>query len=84
MSTSKDQPQRTHAPQTCAWCAGTGTRAISKGYVVSCLVCGGKGTVSVAQPAGPCRQCDGTGRRNATSSCTTCAGTGWSCVFAQG
>jgi DnaJ-class molecular chaperone len=78
------QPQRSHGPETCAWCAGTGTRAVSLGHIISCLVCGGKGKVSVAQPAGPCRQCGGSGRRNVTNSCLTCVGTGWSRVFAQG
>jgi DnaJ-class molecular chaperone len=66
-----------YTSQTCAWCEGTGKRPLSAGYVVSCLVCGGKGKVLVAQPSGPCRQCEGGGRRNLTSSCLVCAGTGW-------
>ena len=78
------QPQRSYAHETCAWCKGTGTWAISLGYVISCLVCGGKGKVSVAQPAGQCRQCEGSGRRNMTTPCLTCAGTGWARVFSQG
>jgi DnaJ-class molecular chaperone len=73
-----------NAPAKCAWCAGTGESAVSKGYVISCLVCGGKGQVSMAQPAGQCRPCNGTGRRNATNPCLTCAGTGWGRVFDQG
>lgn len=77
-----NQPQRSHAPETCAWCAGKGVRTISVGHIASCLVCGGKGTVSVVQPAGPCRQCGGSGRRSVTDSCLTCAGTGWSRVLA--
>jgi hypothetical protein len=72
-----------HAPQPCAWCAGTGKRAISIGYVISCLVCGGKGHVLVTHPAGQCRQCGGAGRRNSNAACLTCAGTGWARVFAQ-
>ena len=76
--------QVTHAAQTCAWCSGAGTRAISLGHVISCLVCGGKGKVSIAQPAEPCRQCGGSGRRSEINSCLTCAGTGWGRVFAQG
>jgi DnaJ-class molecular chaperone len=72
------------APAKCAWCAGTGESAVSKGYVISCLVCGGKGQVSMAQPAGQCRPCNGTGRRSATNPCLTCAGTGWGRVFDQG
>jgi DnaJ-class molecular chaperone len=71
------------SPETCAWCAGTGKRAISSGYVVSCLVCGGKGHVMVNQPAGQCQQCAGSGRRNAASPCLYCAGTGWARVFGQ-
>jgi predicted nucleic acid-binding Zn ribbon protein len=53
------------------------------GYVISCLVCGGKGNVLIAQPAGQCLQCGGSGRRNVTSPCLTCAGTGWGRVFSQ-
>ncbi len=75
------QPQVDHAPETCAWCAGTGRWAVSAGYVVSCLVCGGKGKVQVSQPASPCRQCEGSGRRDTVSPCLTCAGTGWARVF---
>ncbi len=77
------ETQKNHAPQKCAWCAGTGMRAVSLAHVVSCLVCGGKGTVSVAQPAGSCRQCEGSGRRSANGTCLNCSGTGWSRVFAQ-
>ncbi|HYY58971.1 MAG TPA: hypothetical protein VE842_16700 [Pyrinomonadaceae bacterium] len=78
------QTQRNTAPKTCAWCTGTGKRAISAGYVVSCMVCGGKGNVLIAHPAGQCQQCQGSGRRNSTSSCLACAGTGWGRVFSQG
>lgn len=77
------QLERSYTSQTCAWCAGTGKRAVSIGYVISCLVCGGKGAIMVAQPSGPCRQCEGRGRRNVTDACLTCAGTGWACVFEQ-
>jgi DnaJ-class molecular chaperone len=75
--------QKSQAPGTCAWCAGSGVGAVSIGYVISCLVCGGKGKVMVAQPSGPCRQCEGRGRRNQNSPCLTCAGTGWERVFEQ-
>ncbi|MGB9179947.1 MAG: hypothetical protein WCB68_11940 [Pyrinomonadaceae bacterium] len=78
------QMRLSDAPETCAWCTGTGKWAVSAGYVVSCLVCGGKGKVSVAQPAGQCRQCEGSGRRSVTTPCLTCAGTGWARVFNQG
>ncbi|HEX8142607.1 MAG TPA: hypothetical protein VF553_08425 [Pyrinomonadaceae bacterium] len=78
------QTQKNVAPGTCAWCAGSGQRAISAGYVVSCMVCGGKGNVLVAHPAGECQQCGGSGRRNTTGACLTCAGTGWSRVVGKG
>ena len=77
------EPQKMVERQTCASCAGTGTWAVSLAYVVSCLVCGGKGHVSIAQPAGPCRNCGGSGRRSTTARCLTCAGTGWERVFVQ-
>jgi DnaJ-class molecular chaperone len=77
------RPQRIHAPEKCAWCSGTGTWTVTAGYVISCVVCGGKGKVLVAQPSGPCRQCKGSGRRNQTAPCLTCAGTGWASVLAQ-
>lgn len=78
------QLQISNAPAICAWCTGTGKWAISVGYVISCLVCGGKGNVSVAQPAAQCRQCGGSGRRNTANPCLTCAGTGWGHVLGQG
>ncbi len=74
----------TYAPETCAWCTGSGKWAVSLGYVVSCLVCGGKGRVMVNQPSGQCQQCGGTGHRNVASPCLSCAGTGWVRVFGQG
>jgi DnaJ-class molecular chaperone len=74
----------TQVLETCAWCAGSGKGAVSSSYVISCLVCGGKGKVSVLQPAGRCRQCDGRGRRaNLKAACLGCAGTGWARVFGQ-
>ena len=72
-----------YALETCAWCTGTGKWDVSRGYVVSCLVCGGKGQVMVNQPAGQCQQCAGSGRRNVASPCLSCAGTGWVRVFGQ-
>ncbi len=76
-------PQVSRAPQTCAWCGGTGRWAVSAGYVISCMVCGGKGKILAAQPASRCRQCGGSGRRNVSAPCLTCAGTGWARVFGQ-
>lgn len=75
--------RQSYAPETCGSCAGTGIWAVSVAYVVSCLVCGGKGRVTVAQPAAPCRRCAGGGRRTSTSPCLNCAGTGWERVFGQ-
>lgn len=75
--------RQSYAPETCGSCAGTGKWAVSVAYVVSCLVCGGKGKVSMAQPSAPCRQCEGSGRRSPISACVSCAGTGWERVFAQ-
>ena len=78
------QQQKVYAPGTCAWCAGTGQRPVSAGRVISCLVCGGKGHVSVTQPAEQCHQCGGSGKRNVANSCLTCAGTGWAHVAGHG
>jgi len=72
--------QRSYAPATCAWCVGTGKRAVSLGYIMSCLVCGGKGHVLVPQPAQQCPQCEGGGKRTVANACLTCAGTGWARV----
>jgi DnaJ-class molecular chaperone len=77
------QQQKSQAPERCAWCAGTGKWAISMGHVISCLVCGGKGNILVAQPAGYCQQCEGSGRRGVANPCLTCAGTGWARVLGQ-
>lgn len=71
---------KSYAPERCAWCAGTGRSATSASRVVSCLVCGGKGNISVTQPAERCRQCEGLGRRGAMRLCLNCVGTGWSPV----
>jgi DnaJ-class molecular chaperone len=70
--------KKSYAPERCAWCEGTGRSATSASRVISCLVCGGKGKISVTQPAEQCRKCDGAGRRSATLFCLTCVGTGWS------
>jgi len=55
--------------QRCAWCTGRGKWAVAAGYVISCPVCGGKGQVLVSQPAVACRQCRGSGKRDATGPC---------------
>ena len=66
-----------YPPSKCAWCVGTGRWNVAPGLRTSCVVCGGKGNISVAQPPILCRQCDGKGRINTVSPCLTCAGTGW-------
>lgn len=71
---------KTFAPQECAWCKGSGKRNVSPGNIASCVVCGGKGSVAIAQPAAPCSYCEGSGSRNTVSKCLTCAGTGWEYV----
>lgn len=68
---------KSYALKSCAWCSTSGKWSISIGYQISCLVCGGKGTVSILSPADTCKQCGGNGRRNETNPCLTCAGTGW-------
>ncbi|MGC2238900.1 MAG: hypothetical protein WA584_22280 [Pyrinomonadaceae bacterium] len=79
----KSQTAKSYAPGKCAWCEGTGTRDVAPGMPASCIVCGGKGHTSVAQPATECRQCEGNGRRvNNTRACLTCAGTGWEHISA--
>lgn len=73
----------TYAPETCAFCKGTGkvhTQVL--GNLTSCTCCGGTGSVLVAQPARKCASCKGTGRVPSqvlgnVSSCNPCNGTGW-------
>jgi hypothetical protein len=72
-----------YTSKTCAWCVGSGRRILSMGHEVSCLVCGGKGHISISHPAEKCRQCDGTGRRNLSSPCHACAGKGWAHAVSQ-
>jgi DnaJ-class molecular chaperone len=69
--------QKTYKLENCAWCKAGGRWNLAPGHVISCVVCGGKGQVSVAQPSGKCRQCAGSGKRNPASPCLQCAGTGW-------
>ena len=64
-------------PSKCAWCSGSGKWNVAPGHYASCIVCGGKGKVTVSQPPVTCRQCHGNGRVNTISPCLTCAGTGW-------
>ncbi len=72
-----------YAPETCAWCAGTGKFGEFKDV---CLVCGGLGSLLVAQPPRKCPWCDGTGvdeSSDYSDRCKMCGGTGWSHVFKQ-
>ena len=76
-STKTIKEVKTHAPSKCAWCAGSGTLVQSPGAFVSCIVCGGKGHVSIKLPGDKCRACDGSGKRGSVGKCFTCAGSGW-------
>jgi len=72
-----------YAPETCAWCEGTGKFGT---YQDVCLVCGGQGSLMVAQPARKCPWCEGTGEDNSSDykdRCKMCGGAGWSHVFKQ-
>ncbi len=72
-----------YAPETCAWCAGTGKFGE---YKDDCLVCGGQGSLMVAQPARRCPRCNGSGVEESSEyhdRCKTCNGAGWSHVFKQ-
>lgn len=69
--------KKTYAPAKCGWCGESGRWQLAPGHIISCVVCGGKGQVSVAQPAMRCLQCNGNGKANAASACLKCAGTGW-------
>ena len=64
-----------YAPETCASCNGTG------GYEGDCSVCGGQGSVLVAQPARNCASCNGTGGYE--GDCRACGGTGWAHVLRE-
>jgi len=73
-----------YAPETCAWCEGSGKFG---NYQDLCLVCGGSGSVLVAQPARPCPHCNGTGIIEVgefEDRCKICGGSGWSHVYKQG
>jgi DnaJ-class molecular chaperone len=73
-----------YAPETCAWCQGSGKYG---NYNDLCLVCGGSGSVLVAQPARPCPQCKGSGTLMVgefPDRCKICSGAGWSHTFKGG
>ena len=64
--------------RTCAFCGGTGKdpfELLSK--LSNCQVCGGRGNVSLAQPAIKCGYCGGTGiHRDQRLTCVVCGGKG--------
>jgi len=70
-----------YAPETCAWCEGTGKFGQ---YGDACQVCGGQGSLLVAQPARKCPWCQGKGAVGPQEDrCKMCNGAGWSHVFKQ-
>ena len=70
-----------HIQVKCAWCSGTGKWSIAPGNNASCVVCDGKGLVSVTGRPRECWQCRGSGKSDSVSPCLTCAGTGWELVL---
>jgi DnaJ-class molecular chaperone len=70
-----------YAPETCAWCRGAGKWGE---YGDSCLICGGQGSLLVAQPARQCPWCEGKGVVGELEDrCKTCGGSGWSHVLSK-
>lgn len=68
-----------YAPENCAWCEGTGSYG---DYGDRCHVCGGQGSVLVAQPARNCPRCEGRGVIGEFGDrCPVCNGSGWSHVL---
>lgn len=73
-----------YAPETCKWCEGVGKYG---NYGDLCLVCGGQGSLLVAQPARICPHCKGTGAQKSgefEDRCKICNGSGWSHVLKTG
>jgi DnaJ-class molecular chaperone len=69
------QPTINYAPETCAWCKGSGR--FGEGNF-KCPTCDGKGSLLVAQPSRKCAWCQGTGRVGEYQDrCPTCNGSGW-------
>ncbi len=69
------------APETCAWCEGTGRFSQ---YQTVCHMCRGEGSVLVAQPARVCPWCQGSGKNEEEDRCKNCDGAGWSHVYRPG
>jgi len=72
------QPGANYALDPCAYWGGSGTVDSNQ-----CRACGGQGSVSVAQPARTCVQCQGRGRKSAYR-CSFCLGTGWAHALRPG
>jgi DnaJ-class molecular chaperone len=71
------QKERIYTTAKCAWCNGSRGYLGSPGRNVSCIVCGGKGHLSIEVPAEACLDCSGNGKGKGTLACHACAGTGW-------
>ena len=72
------------APETCAWCEGSGKFGQ---YNTICHMCKGEGSVLVAQPARRCPWCRGSGLDDESEQadrCKNCDGAGWSHVYRPG
>ena len=73
-----------YAPETCAWCEGSGKFGT---YQDACLVCNGQGSLLIAQPPRKCPWCEGSGTEISdefNDRCKKCNGAGWSHVLKQG
>ncbi len=64
--------KKTPGEVTCSYCKGTG-----KHYDETCIVCGGKGKVTVVDVNTKCTYCKGVGFIIKGTPCSVCAGTGY-------
>ena len=71
-----NEPKINYAPEPCGFCGGSDTLA-QKPH--ECYVCGGSGSILVAQPARQCASCKGSGKNThyTDNRCPICDGTGW-------
>jgi len=72
------KPEIELAEVECVFCEGSGKDPFGVMSPLStCCVCGGKGTVRIAEPYVPCRACDQTGVQPFTRlTCLACGGKG--------